>query len=62
MREINYLKFCQDIDRPEDLFEPYLAKNPKDDTGMAQGQLRNAGSTFFKDSTMNLDIISNRFL
>ena len=62
MREINYLAFCQDIDKPEDLFEPYVAKNPVEDLGVAQGQLRNAGSTFFGDSTRNMDIISNRFL
>ena len=62
MREINYLNFCQDIDRPEDLYEPYVAKNPVNDIGMAQGQLRDAGSTFFRDSTLNMDIISNRFL
>jgi hypothetical protein len=29
---------------------------------MYHGQLRNAGNTFFGDSTMNVDIISNRFL
>lgn len=62
VREINYLMFCHDIDKPEDLWKPYVAKNPKEDKGFAQGQLRDAGSTFFKDQTKDLDIISNRFL
>ena len=35
MREINYLQFCHDIDRPEDLWKPYIAKNPVEDKGMA---------------------------
>ena len=61
VREINYFSFCQDIDRPEDLFKPYVAKNPVNENSIAPGQLRDAGNTFFGDSTMNLDIISNRF-
>jgi hypothetical protein len=61
IREINYFEFCADIDKPEDLFKPYVAKNPTNDTNMAHGQLRNAGNTFFRDPTINLDIISNRF-
>lgn len=62
MREINYLQFCHDIDKPEDLWKPYIAKNPVEDKGMEQGQLRDAGCTFFEDPTVSLDIISNRFL
>lgn len=62
MRELNYLIFCHDIDRPEDLWKPYIPKNPVEDNGQLPGMLRDAGSTFFKDSTMGLDIISNRFL
>lgn len=62
MRELNYLIFCHDIDRPEDLWKPYIPKNPVEDHGQLPGMLRDAGSTFFKDSTMGMDIISNRFL
>jgi hypothetical protein len=29
VREVNYYKFCTDIDRPEDIFPLYVAKNPK---------------------------------
>ena len=28
MREINYLGFCADVDKPEDMFPEYVAKNP----------------------------------
>lgn len=62
VREVNYVNFCQDIDRPEDLFSGYVPKHSVPDTGVAAGQLRDAGSTFFQDSTLGLDIISNRFL
>jgi hypothetical protein len=61
IREINYFIFCQDIDRAEDLFSVYVPKNKVDERSFAPGELRNAGSHHFKDSTLNLDIISNRF-
>jgi hypothetical protein len=61
IREINYFAFCMDIDRPEDLFKPYVAKNPVNENSIPSGHLRDAGNTFFGDSTLNLDIISNRF-
>lgn len=35
MREINYLNYCADIDKPEDLFKPYNAKHPVPDQSMA---------------------------
>ena len=28
IREVNYFKFCADIDRPEDIFPQYVPKNP----------------------------------
>ena len=61
IREINYFTFCQDIDRPEDLFSIYTPKNPVNENSIAPGQLRDAGCTFFNDTTLNVDIISNRF-
>jgi len=61
VREINYFSFCQDIDRPEDISTPYVAKNPTNENSMAMGQLRDAGNTFFEGPTESLDIINNRF-
>ena len=29
IREVNYFKFCADIDRPQDMFPEYVAKKPK---------------------------------
>lgn len=31
MKEINYFKFCKDVDRPEDMFPQYTVKRPKPD-------------------------------
>jgi len=62
IREINYFKFCADIDRPEDIFPRYVAKNPKKEEIFFLGQLRDAGSTYYKDQTTVLDVINNRFM
>ena len=62
VREVNYFKFCADIDRPQDMFPEYVAKNPKPETVFALGQLRDAGSSFFADTTEGLDVINNRFM
>lgn len=62
VREINYFKFCADIDRPEDMFVQYTAKNPEPERPNVNGQLRDAGSTFYDQSTAGLDVINNRFL
>ena len=62
IREINYFKFCADIDRPEDMFNQYVSKNPKPEQVIMHGQLRDAGSTYFKDPTTGVDVINNRFL
>ena len=62
IREINYFKFCADIDRPEDIFPKYVAKNPKKEDIFYLGQLRDAGSTYFQEETSVLDVINNRFM
>lgn len=60
-KEVNYFKFCKDVDRPEDMFPAYQAKKPKappvDMLGIAPTQV----SSFFKGSTGDLDVINNRF-
>ena len=61
IREINYVAFCADIDKPEDLFKAYSPKNQKDEAPVLHGRLRDASSTFFAGSTANIDIIENRF-
>lgn len=62
IREINYFKFCADIDRPKDIFVQYDAKNPVEEPIVLTGTLRNAGHTYFDQTTRELDVINNRFL
>lgn len=61
VREVNYFKFCADIDRTEDIFPPYNAKNPVESKPIYHGQLRDPGSTFYMNDTSSLDVINNRF-
>jgi hypothetical protein len=61
IRELNYFAFCADIDKPEDLNATYVPKNQTEEAAMHHGQLRDAGNTYFADSTKGMDIISNRF-
>ena len=51
IREINYFKFCADIDRPQDIFPAYVPKNPVAENWIFHGQLRDAGSTYFTEQT-----------
>ena len=62
IREINYFKFCADIDKPEDIFVQYQDKHPKADDPFFHGQLRDAGHTYFSNETRDLDVINNRFM
>jgi len=62
IREINYFKFCADVDRPEDIFVQYPEKHPQPEAPFFHGQLRDAGETYFKSATQGLDVINNRFM
>ena len=62
IREINYFKFCADIDRPQDIFPAYVPKKPVAEDWIFHGQLRDAGSTYFTEPTKDLDVINNRFM
>ncbi len=59
-KEVNYFKFCKDVDRPEDMFPAYQAKKPKatpkDMLGIAPTQM----SSFHKENDQ-IDVINNRF-
>jgi Ca2+-binding EF-hand superfamily protein len=60
-KEVNYFKFCKDVDRPEDMFPAYMAKRPKappvDLLGVSPDQV----SSFFKGTTHDIDVLNNRF-
>ena len=61
IREINYFSFCADIDKPSDLNAPHVPKNKTEEAVIMHGQLRDAGNTYFDQTTLNMDIINNRF-
>lgn len=57
-KEINYFKFCQDVDRPEDMFPGYTPKNGQTEQPLSNTTYR---SNFFADSTRGMNVIQNRF-
>lgn len=59
--EVNYFKFCNDLDRPEDIFPGYVAKNPLPPPKYTRGIPPTTKSTFFAEATDNLDVINNRY-
>lgn len=46
-KEVNYNNFCKDVDRPEDMFPPYVPKNPKEEKPTILGVTHNQYSTFY---------------
>jgi len=62
VREVNYFKFCADIDKPEDIFPEYVAKHPQIEVHPVQGHVRDAISSYYQARTDGLDVINNRFL
>lgn len=61
-KEINYFHFCKDVDRPEDMFPQYQAKKPMPEQFKKIGVRPKQVSTFFKETTDNVDVINNRFM
>jgi hypothetical protein len=59
--EVNYWKFCMDLDRPSDIFPGYVPKKappaPVYTRGIPPAQI----SPFFGESTEKLDVIANRY-
>ena len=47
--EVNYWKFCLDLDRPEDIFPGYTPKHAPQNTHYFPGQVSEQRSTFFTD-------------
>ena len=59
--EVNYWKFCMDLDRPQDIFPGYVPKiappAPVYTRGIPPAQI----SPFFAEPTEKLDVIANRY-
>jgi hypothetical protein len=59
-REVNYLKFCQDVDRPEDMFPDYTPKNGQPVPVIIQDDSK-LKSTFYSGTTKDINVLENRF-
>jgi len=60
-KEVNYYHFCKDVDRPEDMFPPYVAKKPVAEKYTILGKTHAQYSTFFDGDTTQIDVLNNRF-
>lgn len=59
--EVNYQKFVNDLDRPQDIFPAYVPKNPEPAPVYTRGQLKPIISPFFDAPTNDLDVLHNRY-
>lgn len=60
--EVNYVKFCYDVDHPHDMFPGFnFEEKPKDAIHNLASKLTSTGSNFFKGSTLGLKVLENRF-
>ena len=61
-KEVNYLKFCQDVDRPQDMFPEYQSKKgvPSPPATAANSGNPTKGK-FYTDTTKGIDVIQSRF-
>jgi hypothetical protein len=60
-KEVNYFIFCQDVDKPEDMFPGYTPKRPEEQPIATNGNETMLKSTFYSGTTKNLNVIENRF-
>jgi hypothetical protein len=61
--EVNYYKFCRDLDNPKDIFPAYIAKRPENaiEKTYNPGDRATQKSAFYKEDTADLDVIANRW-
>ena len=60
--EVNYWKFCMDLDKPQDIFPGYVPKNAPKNTHYIVGVSYSIASPFFTNTTNDLDVINNRWM
>lgn len=60
-RDVNYLKFCQDVDRPEDMFPMMNLGQKQEQQSVVAGTIKETKSNFFNKSTKGLEVLQNRF-
>lgn len=56
-RDVNYLKFCQDVDKPEDMFPSLEFEKKKEEAKVVAGTIIETKSNFFNKSTRGIDIL-----
>lgn len=63
-KEVNYFTFCQDVDRPEDMFPGYSENNKQQSTLPTFEETKGKTTTsarFFMGSTRDINVLENRF-
>jgi hypothetical protein len=63
-KEVNYFIFCQDVDRPEDMFPGYTPKAKLESTFTNFEETKTKLTTtqgFFAGSTRDINVLENRF-
>lgn len=60
--EVNYFRFCNDLDQAQDIFPEYKPKRPKAPAEYTQGIPPKQVSPFFGQSTEEVDVIHNRYM
>ncbi len=58
-KEVNYLDFCKDVDRPEDMFPEYVAKRPLPPSIVDPP--KKVVSTFYAAPTGGVNVLESRF-
>lgn len=60
--EVNYFRFCNDLDRPEDIFSEYKPKLAQPGPVYIKGIQPKQVSPLFSQSTTENDVIANHYL
>lgn len=63
-REVNYVKFCYDVDHPHDMFPGFNFEPKVIDSAVSAAlttRLSKTGSNFFNQSTKGIHVLENRF-
>jgi hypothetical protein len=60
-REVNYVKFCYDVDHPHDMFPGFNFEPKPEGSPLASTTLAKTASNFFGQSTKGIQVLENRF-
>ena len=59
--EVNYFRFCNDLDRPQDIFPGYVPKIAPPAPVYTRGIPPAIKSHFFAEKTESIDVVNNRY-